>query len=457
MCITAQDTITHKVFHLGHSLVSPTIPAMLQSFGDSTSTVDHTYNYGIINGAPLFWQWDHADDCQGYQASTVNSKQELASGEYDVFVMTEGVPWYSIMNDFYKYADSFHIQALSGNADIQTYLYETFNCINTGTPVGCMYDDQDTVEWTARIRQDTIDWGNVADSLNVLHPDSKPVLVIPAGQALANLKDSIDAGSVPGLTDIYAQLFSDDIHPNDTGKYFIALVHFACIYKQSPIGLPEQTFSEWGVAFDPPPADMALKFQEIVWETVLASPRSGVSLILPVENVSSNLYQKEQKVYLEWTTEYEINNDRFELERSYNLKNFRKIATIEAAGNSSTHKDYQYVDHVENVIHDHVYYRLKQIDTDGKFSYLFQKSIRLDKRQQFTVVPNPFSEEIVIKGLKNNSTNVLEIYNSYGELYLRQNLYTNRLNLHELDKGIYFLKIKNTLNGESSFQKVIKL
>ena len=95
----------HSVFHIGHSLVSPYMPAMLNTFADSTPSVSHAYNYGIINGSPLFWAWDNSGTCQGYQASTVDSRVELASGNYDVFVMTEGVPWDPILSDFHAYAD----------------------------------------------------------------------------------------------------------------------------------------------------------------------------------------------------------------------------------------------------------------------------------------------------------------------------------------------------------------
>ena len=49
---------THSVFHIGHSLVSPYMPAMLNSLADSTPSVTHSYNYGVINGSPLFWAWE---------------------------------------------------------------------------------------------------------------------------------------------------------------------------------------------------------------------------------------------------------------------------------------------------------------------------------------------------------------------------------------------------------------
>lgn len=280
--ITGQNAVaqSHQVFHLGHSLVSPYMPSMLQSFCDSTAGINHSYEIGIINGAPLFWHWDHSATCQGYQAGTIDSKVELGSGNYDVFVMIEGSTWDNILPEFYAYTDSFHSLALSANPGIQTYLYEGWNCLETGTPLGCADDFSDSLLWEPRVRNDLKTWESVQDSLNALHPFANPVYIIPVAQALANLSDSISAGAVPGMSSFRNDLFVDDIHPNDIGFYFVALVHFACIYKQSPVGLPLQTYDEWGTPFQVPASAMAAKMQEIAWETVCSYPRSGVACSL---------------------------------------------------------------------------------------------------------------------------------------------------------------------------------
>lgn len=284
---------TNNVFHLGHSLVSPYMPSMVQGLADDTPGVTHSYNIGVINGAPLFWHWDNSNTCQGYQASAVDSKVELASGAYEVFVMTEGVPWHTIMPDFLAYADSFQTAALNGNPSIRTFLYETYNCINTGTPTGCPFDDRDTIPWTTRIRDEIVEWEEVADALNNAHPTANPVYIIPVGQAFANLKDSVDAGNVPGISNFFTSFFVDDIHPNDFGFYFTALVHYACIYQTSPVGLTTQTYDEWGGTFNAPSASLALKLQEIAWSTVCEYHRSGVSCstnsIDELANEKSNL------------------------------------------------------------------------------------------------------------------------------------------------------------------------
>jgi hypothetical protein len=60
----------------------------------------------------------------------------------------------------------------------------------------------------------------------------------------------------------------DDIHPSALGIYVAALVHFATLYRQTPVGLPYPEFIG---------APLARTLQCIAWDTVLADPRAGVA------------------------------------------------------------------------------------------------------------------------------------------------------------------------------------
>ena len=91
--------------------------------------------------------------------------------------------------------------------------------------------------------------------------------LLPAGQAMARMYDEIEAGHVPGVSDISA-LFKDGIHPNDLGYYFVTMVQFAAIYGRSPEGLPTRLADKWGRRFETPPAPLAAAMQRIAWETV---------------------------------------------------------------------------------------------------------------------------------------------------------------------------------------------
>ena len=70
---------------------------------------------------------------------------------------------------------------------------------------------------------------------------------------------------------------------------------------------------------------------------------------------------------LNWSTASEINNDYFVIEKSTDAINFFPIATVQGNGNSNTVLSYTYTDETPN--YATTYYRLKQVDFDGKFEY----------------------------------------------------------------------------------------
>lgn len=89
---------------------------------------------------------------------------------------------------------------------------------------------------------------------------------------------------------------------------------------------------------------------------------------LPVELVKFEGYNENHKNILKWHTVSEINNDHFVVERSVDGINFERIGTMDGMGNSTElisykYNDLYYIDGTTN------YYRLKQVDYDGKFEY----------------------------------------------------------------------------------------
>jgi hypothetical protein len=59
--------------------------------------------------------------------------------------------------------------------------------------------------------------------------------IIPGNIALGKLYDEYKAGRIPWINSFEA-FFSDDVHLNNLGNYYIALVHYATVYKTSPVG-----------------------------------------------------------------------------------------------------------------------------------------------------------------------------------------------------------------------------
>jgi len=89
--------------------------------------------------------------------------------------------------------------------------------------------------------------------------------VIPGGLALVRLKHAVEAGRVPGMTGFFSSLFADGIHLTGAGRYFIGLVHYACLYGRSPVGLPVVSTNGFAPALT---LAQACVFQQIAWDTV---------------------------------------------------------------------------------------------------------------------------------------------------------------------------------------------
>lgn len=265
----SQYDMNANVLFIGHSLVGPTMPGMVDAAAESrggTGAVDAQ----VINGAPLIWQWQHGADAQG-----VNAREVLPSGNYDVLVMTEGLPLLNHVtwSDTNTYVRNYYDLAVSNNPDARVYVYETWHSLNSGTGIAVPHDNEDHIPWRDRLDTELARWEGIVDGVNAdLEPGQPEVMLIPVGQAMGMLHDRIEAGLVPGLNSIN-QLFSDDIHTNDLGSYFVTMVQYATIYGDDPRNLPIELAGVSGV----PTEAMADALQEIAWNAVTTYDGSGVT------------------------------------------------------------------------------------------------------------------------------------------------------------------------------------
>ncbi len=86
---------------------------------------------------------------------------------------------------------------------------------------------------------------------------------------LAKLKTMIDSGAVPGMTDFFAETFADDIHLTPKGRYLVALVHYGCLFGESPEG----KVSALTTGLTP---EQAKVFQQVAWDAVKSYRWSGI-------------------------------------------------------------------------------------------------------------------------------------------------------------------------------------
>lgn len=121
---------------------------------------------------------------------------------------------------------------------------------------------------------------------------------------------------------------------------------------------------------------------------------------LPVELTEFKGSLKNNKTaLLQWTTSSEYNSKHFELEKSFDGTNFRKIVTIAAAGNSSSTRQYSYVD--REPMTENNYYRLRSVDIDNNSKLSTVVLLKLaGTTQDIQVLGNPFNNNIVIRFVK---------------------------------------------------------
>lgn len=182
---------------------------------------------------------------------------------------------------------------------------------------------------------------------------------------------------------------------------------------------------------------------------------------LPVELMKFDAHQtKEEIIKLEWTTATEINNERFEIERSQNGRDFNLIGEITGQGNSIAQHNYSYID--TNPQEGTNYYRLKQMDFDGQYEYSKTVSIDLKEGERYgAFYPNPTSLGIV--SLDYNLPEHKELNIAYfeisgkliDELPVEMEEGRGRLNLNisNLKTGIYLVRIGDDRSFE--YRKLI--
>ena len=88
---------------------------------------------------------------------------------------------------------------------------------------------------------------------------------------------------------------------------------------------------------------------------------------LPVKITALNAAYSNNIVEVKWTTAVEKNNDHFIVEKSLNGKDFETIGLVKGAGQSTDLKSYTFFD--SEIKSDKLFYRLKQVDLDGKYTY----------------------------------------------------------------------------------------
>lgn len=182
------------------------------------------------------------------------------------------------------------------------------------------------------------------------------------------------------------------------------------------------------------------------------------SLVLPIKLTRYSLMCGGGNAELLWTTAAEINNDYFTIERSLDAVSFEEVGTVKGAGNSNENINYNWVDN--NALNGISYYRLKQTDYNGEFSYSEIKTASCIRDGDFSVYPNPFEDKLSIQLSEGFNYPInIEIIDFLGRKvyskYIEDDSKSLDLDLKEEHLvGAYFIQIYNETQRKT--QKIIR-
>lgn len=318
-------------------------------------------------------------------------------------------------------------------------------------------------------------WTNVTGSLPdryltdiaTQHDNASIVYLIVAGFGSSHLFKSTNAGQTwtdigstlpdaPGFSVVVDPLNSNNVfYGNDITVY--ASTDAGNTWFEYSNGLPEAVF-----AYD-------LNIVNTNHKLRVATHGNGdyeadIDLTVPVELISFSANVNKGKVILNWETATETNNRGFEIERSVDNNNFVTSGFIEGNGTSAENHIYSFSD---NALNGNIYYRLKQIDFNGKFEY--SKTIEINSTLATNFVlsqnyPNPFNPSTIIEyQIPYSSFVTIKVYDILGKevaTLVNKNQkagnYSVVFNGKNLSSGFYIYKLQSGNSSEIKKMDLIK-
>jgi len=180
--------------------------------------------------------------------------------------------------------------------------------------------------------------------------------------------------------------------------------------------------------------------------------------VLPIELISFTGNLVEHNSILNWRTSSELNNQEFDVQWSPDGIHFTTLGIVPSKGSSSTNEYYTYT-HVQP-LNGVNYYRLKEIDNDGKFAYSETVAILVTDSPVTDpfLYPNPARNSITLNLGSVVPQMDMSLYNVDMQLLRKQDLLnaalTTNIDISQLPPGVYFLQVNK--NGKQVVLRFVK-
>ena len=248
------------------------------------------------------------------------------------------------------------------------------------------------------------------------------------------------------LTNINTRDYRFRFDPSNITSVIAAWLEDTYTKTQTTLSLTASTLVDFSAAANTASA-LANRFR-IVFKTYGTVGGGGV---LPLSYTTVKAYQQNTGIQVEWNIATENNIDHYEVEKSANGNDFKKLSTATAKDNNNVAAGYTWFD--ANPFNGNNFYRIKAVDKSGHVKYSEVVVVKVGNgRADIVIYPNPVKEGTLNIQLNNEpqGTYIIQLFNSLGQQLLTKTIVhaggsaaqTIKLS-STVSKGIYQLQVTN--------------
>lgn len=203
----------------------------------------------------------------------VRTLLQAGGADYDLFIGGEAhgpyegkytVNAHILFSDAYGYAVTWHNAAAA--AGCQTWYFNFWRVDETAPSFGSV--------WRSDQNAELVYWNNLIDHVNANRAGGTPAMrLLPFLQVFMAVYDAIQAGTVTGIT--MADLFSDEVHPSDLGRWIMMATVLLAVYQRHPDELSNSVPLQY-TGFLTISSGLAAQLRPIIYAACIATPRTGL-------------------------------------------------------------------------------------------------------------------------------------------------------------------------------------